>query len=60
MYGRALSVIPSGVQEIKYQPLPMIQPSVKMAVKKAYLLVGALEVVFGSAKKTVDFHSKVR
>ena len=29
----------------------MIQPSVKMAVKKAYLLVGALEVVLGECEK---------
>ena len=38
----------------------MIQPSVKMAVKKAYLLGELWRLFLGSAKKTVDFHSKVR
>ena len=37
----------------------MIQPSVKMTVKKAYLLEELWRLFWGSAKKTVDFHSKI-
>ena len=40
-----------GFQEIKQQPFPMIQPSVKMVVKKAYLLGELWRLFLGSTKK---------
>ena len=50
-----LLIIPVGFQEIKQQPFPMIQPSVKIAVKKTYLLGSFGGCFWGVRKKRLTF-----